>query len=81
MKRILIAEDRAGSRELLRTVLEDCGYEVSEAADGLEAVGKAGRSTDVTTMPNIKWQKTLAGRAADERAAAVVLQGGVDAFG
>ena len=44
MKRILIAEDRAGSRELLRTVLEDCGYEGSEAADGREAVGQAGRS-------------------------------------
>ncbi len=41
MTRILVAEDRAGSRELIRTVLEDCGYEVSEACDGAEAVGKA----------------------------------------
>lgn len=48
MKRILIAEDRAGSRELLRTVLEDCGYEVIEAPDGREAVDQAERS-----MPNL----------------------------
>lgn len=41
MTRILVAEDRAGSRELIRTVLEDCGYEVSEARDGAEAVGQA----------------------------------------
>jgi two-component system cell cycle response regulator DivK len=41
MKRILVAEDRAASRELIRTVLEDCGYEVMEAADGGEAVTRA----------------------------------------
>ncbi len=41
MKRILIAEDRAGSRELVRTVLEDCGYTVVEACDGAEAVRQA----------------------------------------
>jgi CheY-like chemotaxis protein len=44
VKRILIAEDKPGSRELIRTVLEDCGYEVSEAADGGEAVAEAERS-------------------------------------
>lgn len=41
MKRILIAEDRAGSRELVRTVLEDSGYTVVEACDGAEAVQQA----------------------------------------
>jgi two-component system, cell cycle response regulator DivK len=41
MKRILIAEDKASSRELLRTVLEKQGYLVSEAADGDEALQKA----------------------------------------
>lgn len=43
MKRILIAEDKASSRELLRTVLEKQGYLVAEAADGEEAVQKARR--------------------------------------
>jgi CheY-like chemotaxis protein len=41
MKRILIADDRASSRELVRTMLEHCGYEVIEASDGAEAVTKA----------------------------------------
>lgn len=44
MKRILVAEDMAGSRELIRTVLEDCGYEVIEAPDGRAAIGQAERS-------------------------------------
>ena len=38
MKKILIADDKATSRELIRTVLEPLGYEITEAADGLEAV-------------------------------------------
>ena len=37
MKQILIVEDKATSRELLRTVLEKEGYRVFEAADGEEA--------------------------------------------
>ena len=41
MKRILVAEDRPGSLELIRTVLESAGYEVIEALDGQEAVDKA----------------------------------------
>jgi DNA-binding response OmpR family regulator len=36
--RVLIADDQANSRELLRIVFEHHGYEVSEASDGLEAV-------------------------------------------
>jgi|SRR5579859_5294741 len=38
MKRILIVEDKATSRELLRTVLEKQGYGVLEAHDGKEAL-------------------------------------------
>ena len=38
MKRILIAEDRPSSRELIRAVLESAGYEVLEAGDGEEAL-------------------------------------------
>ncbi len=41
MKRILIVEDKATSRELLRTVLEKQGYAVTEAADGEEALQRA----------------------------------------
>jgi len=43
MKRILIVEDKASSRELLRTVLQSQGYVVTEAADGEEALHKARR--------------------------------------
>ena len=43
MKKILIAEDRPSSRELIRTVLEGCGYSVSEASDGRQAVEVAQR--------------------------------------
>lgn len=40
MKRILIVDDKAASRELLHTVLERQGYAVSEAANGKEALEK-----------------------------------------
>lgn len=45
MKKVLVADDKASSRELVRTVLERCGYEVVEAADGAEAVAVA-RATE-----------------------------------
>ena len=41
MKRILIVDDKATSRELLRTVLQKDGYFILEAADGGEALQKA----------------------------------------
>ena len=41
MVKVLIADDRAASRELIRTVLEADGYEVEEAFDGLDAVQRA----------------------------------------
>ena len=41
MKKILVAEDRTSSRELIRTVLESSGFEVIEAVDGQEALDKA----------------------------------------
>jgi CheY-like chemotaxis protein len=44
MKRILVADDKASSRELVRSILEHCGYEVIEAANGAEAVEKARES-------------------------------------
>jgi CheY-like chemotaxis protein len=41
MKRILIADDKATGRELVRTILENDGYEIHEAVDGLDAVAQA----------------------------------------
>jgi CheY-like chemotaxis protein len=41
MKTILVADDSAVSRELVREALEEIGYRVVEAADGGEALAKA----------------------------------------
>lgn len=41
MKRILIADDKPNGRELVRTILENDGYEVYEAGDGQQALDKA----------------------------------------
>lgn len=38
---ILVAEDHPDSRDALRTLLEACGYRVTVAADGEEAVERA----------------------------------------
>lgn len=43
MKKVLVADDRAISRELVRSVLEGSGYEVFEASDGVEALEEARR--------------------------------------
>jgi two-component system cell cycle response regulator DivK len=40
MKRILVADDNAVSRELIREILGTDDYEVIEASDGREALGK-----------------------------------------
>ena len=44
MKRILVAEDRPSSRELLCTVLNSSGYDVLEAVDGEDALRKASQN-------------------------------------
>jgi CheY-like chemotaxis protein len=41
MKTVLVADDKATGRELVRTVLENAGFRVIEASDGLEAVRAA----------------------------------------
>jgi len=38
MPRILVTDDRAASRELIRSMLESAGYQVDEAENGLEAL-------------------------------------------
>ena len=40
-KRVLLADDQPGGRELLRAALESVGYEVIEAVDGEDALAKA----------------------------------------
>jgi two-component system, cell cycle response regulator DivK len=40
MKKILVAEDNAANRELMREVLTGRGYEVIEACDGQDALQK-----------------------------------------
>ncbi len=44
MTQILIAEDNAVNRELLRELLEPCGYSVVEACNGKEALAMIERS-------------------------------------
>ena len=41
MKKVLVADDKAAGRELVRTVLEKSGHQVFEASDGEEAVVEA----------------------------------------
>lgn len=40
MARILIADDRAAGRELIRSMLESVGYEVDEAEDGAQVMNR-----------------------------------------
>lgn len=40
-KKILVADDTENGRELVKTVLENSGYEVHEAKDGVEALASA----------------------------------------
>jgi CheY-like chemotaxis protein len=69
---ILIADDRASSRELLRTVLERVGYAVIEAEDGEAAVERAqSGNPDLILldlqMPKLDGYGVLARLRADER--------------
>ena len=40
MSKILVAEDNLPNRELIREILEACGYDVIEAGDGHQALDK-----------------------------------------
>jgi CheY-like chemotaxis protein len=54
MKTILVADDSAVSRELVREALEEIGYRVIEAADGGEALAKARESTPDLALLDIR---------------------------
>ena len=43
-KRVLVVDDDQGIRDVLSTLLEDEGYDVRTAADGLEGLAEAERS-------------------------------------
>jgi len=71
-RRILIADDKASSRELVRTILENLGYEVEEAGDGIRALDAVRQSPpDLVLldlqMPGLTGHEVLARLRADER--------------
>jgi CheY-like chemotaxis protein len=71
-RRILIADDRASSRELLRLVLARAGYEVIEAEDGIDALERArAANPDLILldlqMPRLDGYGTLAELRREER--------------
>jgi CheY-like chemotaxis protein len=41
MKTVLVADDKPAGREIVRTVLENSGFHVVEASDGVEALKSA----------------------------------------
>ena len=70
--RILIADDKASSRELVRTILENLGYVIEEAGDGVEALETAlERPPDLVLldlqMPRLTGEEVLARLRADHR--------------
>ncbi len=54
MKTILVADDSAVSRELVREALEEIGYRVIEAADGREALAMALESAPDLALLDIR---------------------------
>ena len=71
-KRVLVADDMPHGRELMRTVLERCGYDVLEASNGIEALQrvKDGHPDLVLLdiqMPGLNGYDVLAKIREDER--------------
>jgi CheY-like chemotaxis protein len=52
--RILVADDNAASRELIREVLEMSGYDVIEAVDGADALSRARDSSPDLVLVDIQ---------------------------
>lgn len=76
MTRVLIVDDDEDTREALRFLLEDAGYTVAEAADGVEGL-EAIQASDVPlvvlldySMPRLNGIEVLQAVARDARLAA-----------
>ena len=54
MSKILVAEDNLPNRELIREILETCGYEVIEAGDGQQALDKLEESVPDLVLLDIQ---------------------------
>jgi len=80
-KRILVVEDEAAMRSLLRTALEDAGFEVLEAGDGEQglAVAEAERPSLIlldiimTKMDGITMLKTMRGQRWGKKIPVIIL--------
>ena len=59
MGRILVIEDEAQMRKLLRQVLEDAGYEVEEASDSLEGTRLYRENPADLIMPTKEGMETI----------------------
>jgi two-component system, cell cycle response regulator DivK len=71
-RRILVADDKASSRELVRAILENLGYEVREAEDGIKALEATRDSPpDLVLldlqMPGLTGHEVLGALRSDER--------------
>ena len=49
-QKILIADDEQGIRQLLRDYFEMQGYQVAEAANGMETLGKLSQEPDIIIL-------------------------------
>ena len=80
-KRILVVEDEAAMRSLLRTALEDAGFEVLEASDGEQglAVAEAERPSLIlldiimTKMDGITMLKEMRGQRWGKKIPVIIL--------
>ena len=77
-KRVLVVDDDAGVRDVLSMLLEDEGYEVHTAADGLEGLAEAQRARpDVVildfTMPRCDGPTFAERYRAEPNAAPIIL--------
>ena len=78
MALVLLVEDEANQRELYQQELEDEGYEVALAADGMEALAKLEeRRPDVVvldiSMPNMDGIETLGNMLSRDNTIPVIL--------
>jgi DNA-binding NtrC family response regulator len=79
MAEILIVEDKASLREMLRLTLENAGYSVDEATDGADARRKLNESRYTLVITDLKMPRAdglevlRAAKAADAETAVIVL--------